>query len=206
MASSASASAFLGSTLTHLRGLGLGAEVDDDELRRGDEILLVPEPSNPRDPNAVTAVTPEGLLVGRVNKRHAAAGFCRMLASITRQSIRIQATIHSISPLPNWGGDREETSVVHIDLSFFGTPSMVPLLRRLVQHHGLRFHAASPDASTPTPAEAGAGAAAASAVQAAAVVTSSSSLTSASREGSARGSTSAMAGEVVDLTEDSDTD
>ena len=201
------ASAFLGSTLTHLRGSGLGAEVDDDELRRGDEIRLVPEPSNPRDPNAVTAVTPEGLLVGRIHKRHADAGFSKMLAMISRQNIEVRAAIHSISPMDStWGGNRIESAIVRIELSFFGVPSMAPLLRRLVQHHGLYFRAASVDASMVASAEAGAGAEEPPAFQAAAVVTSSSSLTSASREGSARGSQSTMAGEVVHLTADSDTD
>ena len=68
------ASAFLGSTRTHLRGLGLGAEVDRDELECGDAVRLVPEPWNPMDRDAVMALTTEDLLIGRVNKRHADAG------------------------------------------------------------------------------------------------------------------------------------
>ena len=190
-----SSSAFIGSTMTHLRGLGLGSEVDDDELERGDAIRLAPEPSNPRDPNAVTVSTPKGLLIGRINKRHADAGFSRMLGNIASQNIEHRATILSLSPLPSWGGDRHETSVVRITISFFGPPLKVPLLRRLVKHHGLHFHEASVDASTPNPAEAGAGAGETPVV----VAAGASTMPSAGSDPSQR-----EAHGVIDLTMDSD--
>ena len=215
--------ASIGFTVTQLRGLGLGSEVDDDELRRGDAVLLVPEPSNPRDPNAVKAVTPNGLLIGRIHQRHADAGFSEMLGTIARKSISHQASIHSVRSMDStWGGNRRESTMVRIELSSFGSPSKTSFLQRLMSRHKLPFREAPVDASTPTPA-------AAEAARAVSVLStmpsacsdpspvarpfaSSStsrssgrvSLASAGRGGDVRGAESIKEGEVVDLTMDSD--
>ena len=148
-------SAFIGCTTTHLRGLGLGSEVDRDELNRGDAICLVPEPLNPFDRKAVKGVTSDGRYIGNINKHHAKAGFSQMLRTVASRKIKHRANIKSFIPLPTWDGKRDETAKVEIELSFFGSGSKVPSLHRLMKEHELPFHHSSVDALTPTPAGGG---------------------------------------------------
>ena len=217
----------IGSTETYLRGFGLGSQVDGDELQHGDEIRLVPDPSNKFDRNAVRAVTSDDVYIGNVNKSHAKAGFSQMLCSVAGQKITHRATFKSFGTLNSWNGTRRESAVVRVNLSFFGTRSKVPSLHRIMKKHELPFHVANVDASSPTPGDAEAKEVPATksatsttpSVDSEAPKTATPSTSSSTSSGGARvslpsaclgsdirRSDAVKEGEVVDLTKDSDSE